>query len=78
MSNQISFDEFQKVDVRIGTIKKAEVPEWSHWAMELIDGIFKNYFTISSSKIILTPLNLFKFLSFVKNDLQPDSFAKVN
>lgn len=35
MSNQISFDEFQKVDVRIGTIKKAEIPEWSHWVIKM-------------------------------------------
>lgn len=34
--DQISFDEFQKVEIRIGTVVKAEVPEWSHWVMKII------------------------------------------
>jgi methionine--tRNA ligase beta chain len=33
--DQISFDEFSKTDIRIGTVIKAEVPEWSHWVMKL-------------------------------------------
>lgn len=33
--NQISFDEFSKTDIRIGTVIKAEIPEWSHWVMKL-------------------------------------------
>lgn len=33
--DEINFSEFQKLDIRIGTIKSAEVPEWSHWVMKL-------------------------------------------
>jgi tRNA-binding EMAP/Myf-like protein len=31
----ISFDHFSAVDIRIGTVTKAEVPEWSHWVIKL-------------------------------------------
>jgi len=31
----ISFDDFEKLDIRIGTVKKAEVPEWSHWVIRM-------------------------------------------
>ncbi|QQG47564.1 MAG: tRNA-binding protein [Candidatus Woesebacteria bacterium] len=33
--NQISYDDFSKVDIRIGTVLEAEVPDWSHWVMRL-------------------------------------------
>src|SRR5688572_20402767 len=32
----ISFDDFEKVDIRIGTVVKADVPEWSHWVMRMV------------------------------------------
>ncbi len=31
----ITFDDFEKVDIRIGTVVNAEVPEWSHWVIRL-------------------------------------------
>ncbi|SRR3990167_9833846 len=31
----ITFDQFEKTDIRIGTVVKADVPEWSHWVMRL-------------------------------------------
>lgn len=31
----ISFDQFSAVDIRVGTVTKAEVPEWSHWVIKL-------------------------------------------
>lgn len=35
MKPEINFDDFAKLDIRIGTVTKAEVPEWSHWVMKL-------------------------------------------
>ena len=33
--NNITFKDFQKMDVRIGTVTEAEVPKWSHWVVRL-------------------------------------------
>ena len=33
--DNISIDQFQQVDIRIGTVVEAEVPEWSHWVIKL-------------------------------------------
>lgn len=33
--DKISFKDFQRLDIRIGTVIKAEVPDWSHWVMRL-------------------------------------------
>lgn len=34
MSN-ISFNDFKKLDIRVGTVVEAEVPKWSHWVVKL-------------------------------------------
>ncbi|HEX6977225.1 MAG TPA: methionine--tRNA ligase [Patescibacteria group bacterium] len=31
----ISIDDFQKLDIRVGTVVDASVPEWSHWVTKL-------------------------------------------
>ncbi len=31
----INFIDFQKLDIRVGTVVSAEVPKWSHWVMKL-------------------------------------------
>jgi len=31
----IKFEDFAKVDIRIGTVTEAIVPEWSHWVMKI-------------------------------------------
>lgn len=33
--DNISYDELQRLDIRIGTVTKAEVPAWSHWVIRL-------------------------------------------
>jgi len=34
--NTVPFSDFQKLDIRIGTVIEATVPEWSHWVMKLV------------------------------------------
>lgn len=36
MADKIKFSDFQKLDIRIGTVIEAVVPEWSHWVMKLV------------------------------------------
>lgn len=33
--DQIDFIDFEKVDIRMGTIVSADVPEWSHWVLRM-------------------------------------------
>lgn len=33
--DKISFSDFSEVDIRIGTVIKADVPEWSHWVIRM-------------------------------------------
>lgn len=33
--DNIKIEDFKKLDLRIGTVEKAEVPKWSHWVMKL-------------------------------------------
>lgn len=35
MPDKINFSDFQKLDIRIGMVVEATVPEWSHWVMKL-------------------------------------------
>lgn len=35
MKGEVTFKDFEKLDIRIGTVTKAEVPAWSHWVMKL-------------------------------------------
>ena len=35
LKDKIKFTDFEKLDIRIGTVVKAEVPSWSHWVMKL-------------------------------------------
>ncbi|HJY98441.1 MAG TPA: hypothetical protein VJ227_01865 [Patescibacteria group bacterium] len=31
----VSFDDFSKVDIRMGTVVSADVPDWSHWVIRM-------------------------------------------
>jgi methionyl-tRNA synthetase len=34
--DNITYDQFQKLDIRVGTVVEAEVPTWSHWVLKMI------------------------------------------
>lgn len=34
--DQVTIEDFQKLDIRVGTVIDASVPEWSHWVMKLV------------------------------------------
>ncbi len=31
----INFDQFESVDIKMGTVIEASIPEWSHWVMKI-------------------------------------------
>jgi methionine--tRNA ligase beta chain len=33
--DSIKFDQFSAVDIRMGTVVKADVPAWSHWVIRM-------------------------------------------
>ena len=33
--DQITFEQFEAVDIRMGTVVSADVPEWSHWVLRM-------------------------------------------
>lgn len=33
--DNITFEDFEKVDIRMGTVLSADVPEWSHWVIRM-------------------------------------------
>jgi tRNA-binding protein len=34
--SDLSYSDFEKLDLRVGTVVEAVVPEWSHWVMKLV------------------------------------------
>lgn len=34
--DNIPFNDFEKVDIRVGTVVEASVPDWSHWVIKLV------------------------------------------
>lgn len=33
--DKVTFDDFEKVDIRMGTVVSADVPAWSHWVIRM-------------------------------------------
>lgn len=33
--DNIKFEDFEKIDIRIGTVVHADIPAWSHWVVRL-------------------------------------------
>ena len=33
--DKVTFDDFEKVDIRMGTVVSADVPVWSHWVIRM-------------------------------------------
>ena len=33
--DEITFDRFEAIDIRIGTVTACDVPTWSHWVMRI-------------------------------------------
>ena len=55
--DKIPFTDFEKVDIRIGTVVKADVPEWSHWVIKLQVDLGKE---IGKRTIFTGMLNFYK------------------
>ncbi len=55
--DNITIDDFEKVDIRIGTVIEAEVPEWSHWVIKLTVDFGKE---IGERKIFAGIMKFFK------------------
>lgn len=53
----ISFKDFQKLDIRIGTVVKAEIPKWSHWVIKLLVNFGKD---LGKRTIFAGMLNFYK------------------
>ena len=54
----IPFTDFEKVDIRIGTVVKADVPEWSHWVIKLQVDLGKKLGRGQYSQVCLIFINL--------------------
>ena len=60
--SKITFKDFQKLDLRIGTVVKAEVPKWSHWVIRLTVDFGKD---IGERSVFAGMINYYKPEEFV-------------